>query len=700
MPISDQIVNLATGDLRVNPADGSLWYGTGEPNYGNELGRGIYRLAQPWLAGSQFTEGDRVGGQELESHWVGKIAFDATYAYAATSRGVYRYPLTPTGQPQAGKTWTDVLHPEPVQDSVTKNIANDIVVQPGTGYLVANLAYRSTLPYNGFYISKDHGSTWTKSKPMGAINPKEVGPSDMAYSADGSALYIVMESTVGFDTKNSALAGVYESKNGNPDGPWSQIADASKLANSGSALKTPGDHSYPVGVQAWYNRFIGVDPKDKNHVYVGLEEVFETHNAGTSWKTIGRYWDFGFPCQPSGTCDHDVLHSDQHSIAFDGTYVYAGNDGGLYRRTIAGDNGWTSLSKDGTLRALQYYGIGVGYDDRRRRGLGRHAGQRCVTPAAGRQGQRPAGLADGRRRRHDDRQPGQRLRGRRRVHQPHPAADPQLRRVAGGRPDDRADRTGRPERAVHRPVRGRRQPGVHEQVLDRRWPLRLGEHQDVGQHRGRQGLDAGLRPHHRRWRPGRERDCAGGPDARRDGTHVEYAGWCGSCSSTTFNNGIATNVSGSWKQLPMKDTSGTRLPKRYISAVTIDPSDNTGKTVYVTFNSFSARYIQGYGLGHRSRVEVHRRRPDLRRRQRCTVGRRLAAGRAGQRPGDRAERHEVPRHRPRGLRPPAPRDGSLDEVRHRAADDDLLGPAHPPGPGRTLYLYDGTFGRGIWKVQL
>ena len=106
-------------------------------------------------------------------------------------------------------TWKNILAPVQPQTSVTQYIAVDIVVQPGTGYLVANLAYRSTLPYNGFYISKDRGNTWTKSKPMGAINPKEVGPSDMAYSADGSALYIVMESTVGFDTQNSALAGVY-----------------------------------------------------------------------------------------------------------------------------------------------------------------------------------------------------------------------------------------------------------------------------------------------------------------------------------------------------------------------------------------------------------------------------------------------------------------------------------------------------------
>ena len=50
-PISDKILTLATGDLRIAP-DGSLWYGTGEPNYGNALGCGVYRLAQAWKPGA------------------------------------------------------------------------------------------------------------------------------------------------------------------------------------------------------------------------------------------------------------------------------------------------------------------------------------------------------------------------------------------------------------------------------------------------------------------------------------------------------------------------------------------------------------------------------------------------------------------------------------------------------------------------
>ena len=42
---------------------------------------------------------------------------------------------------------------------------------------------------------------------------------------------------------------------------------------------------YGPGVQAWYNNFIEVDPANPEHVYLGLEEVFETTNGGSGWTT-------------------------------------------------------------------------------------------------------------------------------------------------------------------------------------------------------------------------------------------------------------------------------------------------------------------------------------------------------------------------------------------------------------------------------
>jgi hypothetical protein len=98
-------------------------------------------------------------------------------------------------------------------------------------------------------------------------------------------LYALVESIVRYtNTINSVISGVFDSPSGRITGPWNKIADSQKLAASGSALKLYV--GYKPGVQGWYNQFLDVDPSDSAHVIVGLEEVFETRNAGVSWSVI------------------------------------------------------------------------------------------------------------------------------------------------------------------------------------------------------------------------------------------------------------------------------------------------------------------------------------------------------------------------------------------------------------------------------
>ena len=118
------------------------------------------------------------------------------------------------------------------------DIANDVVVQPGTNgrTILANVAWRSGANYNGFYLSNDAGATWAKINPTGAINPKDVGNATFGYAANGSQLYMVLESPAQLNAgAASALAGVYVSRTGAVAGPYDQIANTSVLAQSGSA---------------------------------------------------------------------------------------------------------------------------------------------------------------------------------------------------------------------------------------------------------------------------------------------------------------------------------------------------------------------------------------------------------------------------------------------------------------------------------
>ncbi len=345
----------STGALAINPRDHSLWLGTGEPIYGDAwAGTGVYRSGDH---GAHFT---RVGGSELYAKQVHRLAFDGNGAVlVATMDGLYRH--------SAGSTtgaWRTVLRPptNPTSGDYRRRLSqiSDVVVRPGTKgrTVLAPLGLIYGSPNNGFYVSTKGGAagTFTKVKVTGDINGADIGRTTFAYDRSGKRLYAVVQSPeMTFNPApghSSALGGVFVSANGNPAGPWKRIADSAKLAESGSALDYPGD--YEPGVQADYNQFLAVDPADPKHVYLGLEEVYETTTGGASWTTVGPYWNFPYTCFENNpdSCPK-TTHPDQHAVTIAGGYVWVGNDGGMYKRALRKAKGWVDLNA--TLRALQYY---------------------------------------------------------------------------------------------------------------------------------------------------------------------------------------------------------------------------------------------------------------------------------------------------------------------------------------------------------
>src|SRR5215218_6515578 len=170
----------------------------------------------------------------------------------------------------------------------------------------------------------------------GGLDKTDIGYVTFAFSANGDKLYAINESPKRINQLggygSTVLDGIYVSNTGSPVGPWNRIASADKLgsAASGSALYANFGLGYSPGVQAWYNQFLAVDPNDSNHVYAGLEEVYETKNGGSNWSTVGPYWNFYFSCwtptvvyPPNGTPNAaecpQTTHSDQHSVAIGGS---------------------------------------------------------------------------------------------------------------------------------------------------------------------------------------------------------------------------------------------------------------------------------------------------------------------------------------------------------------------------------------------
>src|SRR5215469_8163276 len=364
-PVTDSQATLSIGALLVTGSGShyTVYAGTGEANTSSDSYAGVGVIAST-DGGSTWHQ---VGGSELNGALIFRLAQDGTTLFAATSHGLYSFNTA------SSTNWTAVLQPAGPPSNgqnfnlVVGNMITDVVVRPGTNgkQVVAVAGWRGGAPTNGLYVSSDGGAHFSFiANPQGWVPAKAEGRTTLAYSSAGDRAYAIVQSPYLFNVGTNGktlLQGVYESANGDPNGPWTKIATSSKLASSNSAQTISRiGKGYAPGIQAWYNQFLAVDPANKDHLYVGLEEVYETQNDGASWNTVGPYWNFGFSCFSytpfEGTCNHNQAHSDQHAAIITGGKLYVGNDGGVYARSLTdhtpGD--WTNLNQH--LDALQYYG--------------------------------------------------------------------------------------------------------------------------------------------------------------------------------------------------------------------------------------------------------------------------------------------------------------------------------------------------------
>jgi len=630
-PIADHLPALSVGALAVAP-DGSLWLGTGEATTAadNYQGSGVYRLADP-VTGT-FTEADQLGGTALDNSSIHELRMDADagYAFAVTSHGVFRRSLTAA----TTADWQRVLAPcagvgvSGITCGTTADyadIADDLAVQPGTGgkRLVADVAWRSGASYNGFYYSNDAGTTWTRANPTGAVNPKDIGNATFAYAADGSRLYVVMESPTllnkadGGQSPYTTLAGVYVSPSGNVAGPYNQIANDNVLANSGSAMKkTVMGAGYQPGTQAWYDQSLAVDPSNPQHLYLGLEELYESWDGGASWQTVGRYWNFGLDCfsydPAQDSCDGNVMHSDQHALAFSdwpghAAEVYAGNDGGVYARPTAQTTpGWRNLNASGTLRTLQYYSVGVGSLP--------SSGGTAIWGGLQDNGvslQVPKGST------YSYTYPGtttpvtEQLNPNGEMSEPYggdggdelvnPAngceavgeytnLDLELTDNCGYTAND----DGTPSAIVNiapGDPNARFTAPIAADSADSGYWVAGGEYvwANTRTWNSTSGAD---------WTKLADSGAGHSITAIASQNRVVWAAWCGDCNpGSAFNRGIMTNQGGSWHQVALP----ADFPDRYIAGITVDPADPSGKTAYATLSGFSRQWNEGpgeAGYGH------------------------------------------------------------------------------------------------------
>jgi hypothetical protein len=580
-PIFDEGPTLSIGSLAVNPADHSLWVGTGEANSNADSygGQGVFRSTNGGASWSQ------VGGSELSGFTSYRLVFDGHgTVYDASNNGLWRRSAS-----EIHSAWTLVLKPDPnpTNNPYQTSFITDVVIVPGSGgaSVLAADGWRgqgnppADTAYNGFYMSTSHGlaGTFSELTLTGAINTSDLGRTTFAYSKSGSKLYAMIEAPSAIN-----LQGIFLSANGNPSGPWTLIADSTKLCASGSGGCTTG---VTPGVQAWYNEFLAVDPNNDQHVFAGLEEVYQTFDAGTTWTTISPYWNYAFACDATNTCP-PTTHPDQHAVLILGNKVYIGNDGGIYSRGLdntAPMGGWTDLNA--TLHTLQYYdaesgamGSGLaewgGLQDNGT-SLLRPGSGHSVTPAGGDGGDvivNPTNAQDA---------VGEYV-----------DLNPYLTTDGG-----HTFLTITPScfAAVGTPIVGcdpnpRFIAPLAVDVTNPTHWVAGGEYvwDDTA---GWSTVCAGTTCN---WTNVHDTGAGHSITALAVNGSVTYAGWCGNCNiggSTPFASGIDTNYGGTWHTI-----SAPNLPDRYVAGLTVDPANPAH--VFAVYNGYSRRWIPGGGTGH------------------------------------------------------------------------------------------------------
>jgi hypothetical protein len=511
---------------------------------------------------------------------------DGLYRHSARSvKGAWRTVLKPTTNPTSGSY---IYRLSQITDVVVRPATRGRVVFAPLGLIVGS-------PNNGIYVSTKGGvaGSFKRVALKGDLASDAVGRTSFSYDRAGKRLYAVVQSPKKlFDPgkgHSSELAGVFVSAKGDPAGPWKRIADAATLAASGSALDYPS--GYEPGVQADYNEFIQVDPADPRHVYLGLEEVYETRDGGTTWKTIGPYWNFPSSCWETNpdSCPK-TTHSDQHGVAVGGGYVWVANDGGAYKRAVSKAKRWIDLNA--TLRTLQYYKAAAA---RSTGGLSYWGGLQDNGVSLLRPGAK------------------------------------KLVSPFGGDGGDLIVDPGNADRAVNEYVymamalttNGGRSTGLTESyrnispacfggILPAATcdpaPLFIAPlGQDVndpehwvagGQYvwEDRKGWDTTCTAASCDWKNVHDlgSSALGVPHSATavamNGSTI-YAAWCGGCNlSTAFESGIDTNYGGTWHRVTAP------LPPRFITGVSVDPTDPAH--VLAAFGGYYTNWIPSAGVGH------------------------------------------------------------------------------------------------------
>lgn len=343
--LTDALPSLAVGAIAFAPTNSRIIYlGTGEANNSGDSygGQGLFRSTDGglnWtLVNAQFAYGS------FSSIWVDPTSSNTLVV--STSNGVFgRAAFFPASalvpsvgvfrSTDGGATFIQTL-------AASNRSAYAMAFNPANTQQaivgISNSASTADVA-NGVYRTGDNGVTWSIiSTAPWHNNATGVGRVELTIAASQPATaYISIERP-----STGALLGLWRTDTmWDPTPTWTAINVAPTDSGDGANGYCGWDRAFSkASNQCWYSHTVLADATDPNTLYAGGVPLWKFD--GTTWTEISH----------STANVSNGMHVDQHSLAWAGTRLVVGNDGGIWSTT---DGGTTINDHNIGLATLQFY---------------------------------------------------------------------------------------------------------------------------------------------------------------------------------------------------------------------------------------------------------------------------------------------------------------------------------------------------------
>jgi photosystem II stability/assembly factor-like uncharacterized protein len=322
IPLSDYIMTIGIGSIAI-PSDydqsHTIYLGTGDRGYNNDLGRGILKSTD----GGQTWQPTGLSFETVQNFYINRLVFvpgTTDELIACTNEGIFK-------SDDGFQTWEPLLSCRGMDMEFHPFDANIIYV---SSRIMAGKQSKIFRTING-------GISWdTVLSVYGVRTELAVSPDEPTW------VYAVVADTT------DGLKGIYKSINSGAT--FGLVYDDMNILG--------GDcYGYDEGGQGNYDLAIAVNPLDANQVYVGAINIWKSSDGGNTWFiNANGYHNCFVPTN---------VHVDIHWLDFQylSDTLFVTNDGGIY---FSPNNGTTYTNISGGLQINQPYRIScsqLSYDE-------------------------------------------------------------------------------------------------------------------------------------------------------------------------------------------------------------------------------------------------------------------------------------------------------------------------------------------------